>query len=169
MNPFRDLAGDVASQRGELADGVGRVFLGARHLQENDETYRRWQPIVYGFGSIGDGSSRDREELRQESQSVVKEMERAHRERCFIFSYFLSLWAIVTDVHVRVMAGPEYGTTEAAWKGVLVESDRLSDLHTKIKDHLSEDVPTQIKSWQKDAYHKVRRQQQCLSLARYTR
>ncbi len=51
--------------------------------------------------------------------------------------------------------GPEYGTTEAAWKGVLVESDRLSDLHTKIKDHLSEDVPAQIKSWQKDAYHKV--------------
>ena len=82
----------------------------------------------------------------------------------FIFSYFLSvsLWAIVTDVlHVRVMAGPEYGTTEAAWKGVLVESDRLSDLHTKIKDHLSEDVPTQIKSWQKDAYHKVRRRRQC--------
>lgn len=54
------------------------------------------------------------------------------------------------------MAGPEYGTTEAAWKGVLVESDRLSDLHTKIKDHLSEDVPAQIKSWQKEAYHKVK-------------
>lgn len=54
------------------------------------------------------------------------------------------------------MAGPEYGTTEAAWKGVLVESDRLSDLHMKIQDHLSEDVPTQIRLWQKDAYHKVR-------------
>lgn len=162
MNPFRDLAGDVASQRGELADGVGRVFLGARHLQENDETNRRWQSIVYGFGSIGDGSSRDREELRQESQSVVKEMERAHRERCFyiflVFSVSLGDCNRRARTYVRVMAGPEYGTTEAAWKGVLVESDRLSDLHTKIKDHLSEDVPTQIKSWQKDAYHKVRRQ-----------
>lgn len=82
----------------------------------------------------------------------------------FIISLSLSLspLAIVTDwltdTYVREMAGPEYGTTEAAWKGVLVESDRLSDLHTKIKDHLSEDVPAQIKSWQKDAYHKV----QCL-------
>jgi len=80
----RGLAGDVASQRGELADGVGRVFLGAWHLQEDNETYRGWQPIVHGPGSAGDGPGRDREELRQESQSVVKEMERAHRERCFI-------------------------------------------------------------------------------------
>ena len=55
------------------------------------------------------------------------------------------------------MTGPEYGTTEAAWKGILVEADRLSDLHTKIRDHLSEDVPTQIKLWQKDTYHKVKR------------
>lgn len=51
--------------------------------------------------------------------------------------------------------GPEYGTTQAAWKGVLVEADRLSDLHLQIKNHLSEDVPNQVKSWQKDNYHKV--------------
>jgi len=50
--------------------------------------------------------------------------------------------------------GPEYGTTQAAWKGVLVEADRLSDLHLQIKNHLCEDVPNQVKSWQKDNYHK---------------
>lgn len=51
--------------------------------------------------------------------------------------------------------GPEYGTTEAAWKGVLVEADRLCDLHLKVKDNLCNDVITQVKTWQKDTYHKV--------------
>ncbi|ODN01239.1 Protein kinase C and casein kinase substrate in neurons protein 2 [Orchesella cincta] len=50
--------------------------------------------------------------------------------------------------------GPEYGTTEAAWKGVLVESDRLYDVHTTIKDDLHNEVIGQIRGWQKDSYHK---------------
>lgn len=51
--------------------------------------------------------------------------------------------------------GPEYGTTEAAWKGVLVESDRLCDVHTTIKEDLQNEVIGQIRTWQKDSYHKV--------------
>jgi hypothetical protein len=53
--------------------------------------------------------------------------------------------------------GPEYGTTEAAWKGVLVEADRLCDLHSTIKDDLQNDVINQIRGWQKDNFHKVRK------------
>lgn len=52
--------------------------------------------------------------------------------------------------------GPEYGTTEAAWKGVLVESDRLCDVHTTIKEDLQNEVIGQIRTWQKETYHKVR-------------
>lgn len=48
---------------------------------------------------------------------------------------------------------------EAAWKGVLAESDRLCDLHLKIKDNLFNDVIQQLKNWQKESYHKV-----CLTL-----
>ncbi|XP_018903485.2 protein kinase C and casein kinase substrate in neurons protein 1 isoform X2 [Bemisia tabaci] len=51
--------------------------------------------------------------------------------------------------------GPEYGTTEAAWKGVLVEADRLCDLHQRVKDDLCNQVIQQVKTWQKDAYHKT--------------
>lgn len=51
--------------------------------------------------------------------------------------------------------GPEYGTTEAAWKGILTEADRLSDLHLKVKENLCTDVMHQIKVWQKDNYHKT--------------
>ncbi|XP_054261540.1 protein kinase C and casein kinase substrate in neurons protein 1 isoform X2 [Macrosteles quadrilineatus] len=50
--------------------------------------------------------------------------------------------------------GPEYGTTEAAWKGVLVEADRLCELHLKVKDNLVNDAIQQVKTWQKDTYHK---------------
>ncbi|XP_021942608.1 protein kinase C and casein kinase substrate in neurons protein 1 isoform X3 [Zootermopsis nevadensis] len=50
--------------------------------------------------------------------------------------------------------GPEYGTTEAAWKGVLGEADRLCDLHLKVRDNLCNDVVQQVKTWQKDTYHK---------------
>lgn len=55
------------------------------------------------------------------------------------------------------LLGPEYGTTEAAWKGVLGEADRLCDLHLKVRDNLCNDVMQQVKTWQKDTYHKVER------------
>ena len=84
-------AGDVASQRGELADGVGRVVLGARQLQKDDETDRGRQPIVYGSDPVGDGPSRDWEELRQESQSLVEKVERAHWKRSVVLFSFLFL------------------------------------------------------------------------------
>lgn len=51
--------------------------------------------------------------------------------------------------------GPEYGTTEAAWKGGLVEAERLCDVHNRIKDDLCNEVIQQVKTWQKDNYHKV--------------
>lgn len=50
--------------------------------------------------------------------------------------------------------GPEYGTSEAAWKGALIESDRLCDLHVKVRDNLTNDVIQKVKNWQKDTYHK---------------
>lgn len=50
--------------------------------------------------------------------------------------------------------GPEYGTTEAAWKGVLVEAERKCEMHLRIKERLLNDVVTQIKQWQKENYHK---------------
>lgn len=54
-----------------------------------------------------------------------------------------------------VNAGPEYGTAEAAWKGMLTEAERLSDAHLKMKETLCTEVNQQIKQWQKDNYHKA--------------
>lgn len=50
--------------------------------------------------------------------------------------------------------GPEYGTTEAAWKGVLAEADRRCDVHIRVRDHLCNVVINNIKGKQKDLYHK---------------
>jgi len=66
----------------------------------------------------------------------------------------------------KIEKGPEYGTTEAAWKGVLVESDRLCDLHLRVKENLCNDIVQQVKTWQKDAYHKVRARFLALHLTR---
>jgi len=53
-----------------------------------------------------------------------------------------------------IQKGPEYGTTEAAWKSVLVEADRRCELHLKVKDNLLNEVVNSIKNWQKDNYHR---------------
>ncbi|KAG1686474.1 Protein kinase C and casein kinase substrate in neurons protein 2 [Nymphon striatum] len=50
--------------------------------------------------------------------------------------------------------GPEYGTTEAAWKAVLVEADRKCELQTRIKERLHQEVLANIKHWQKESFHK---------------
>lgn len=51
--------------------------------------------------------------------------------------------------------GPEYGTMEAAWKGILTEAERVSEMHTKIKDQLCNEIMGEIRVWQKDNFHKV--------------
>ncbi|XP_015834800.1 protein kinase C and casein kinase substrate in neurons protein 1 isoform X2 [Tribolium castaneum] len=76
--------------------------------------------------------------------------ERAEIEKAYAKS--LKTWSKKWNDSIE--KGPEYGTTEAAWKGVLVEADRRCDLHTKIRDNLTNDVINKIKVWQKDAYHK---------------
>ncbi|XP_042205653.1 protein kinase C and casein kinase substrate in neurons protein 1-like isoform X5 [Homarus americanus] len=50
--------------------------------------------------------------------------------------------------------GPEYGTTEAAWKGVLMESEQRCDLHMRVKENLINDVHSNVKLWQREKYHK---------------
>ncbi|KAK3103052.1 hypothetical protein FSP39_016086 [Pinctada imbricata] len=50
--------------------------------------------------------------------------------------------------------GPEYGTTEGAWKGLLCEADNVADLHNLIAENLMTNVYTSIKQWQKENYHK---------------
>lgn len=50
--------------------------------------------------------------------------------------------------------GPEYGTTEAAWKAVLEEAERRCEMQMAIREKLLVDVVSSIKQWQKDSYHK---------------
>lgn len=52
------------------------------------------------------------------------------------------------------MTGPEYGTGQAAWYGVLQEADEVSSLHTDMAERLMTEVYASIKAWQKENYHK---------------
>ena len=53
-----------------------------------------------------------------------------------------------------MFSGPEYGTTEAAWRGCLVEAESVADVHTTIRDSLMNNVQAQILAWKKENYHK---------------
>lgn len=81
--------------------------------------------------------------------------ERAEIEKAYAKQ--LKGWA--TKWNTTIEKGPEYGTTEAAWKAILVESDRRCDLHTRVKENLNIKVINQLKQWQKENYHKSMMQQ----------
>ncbi|XP_046665958.1 protein kinase C and casein kinase substrate in neurons protein 1 isoform X3 [Homalodisca vitripennis] len=78
--------------------------------------------------------------------------ERADIEKAYAKS--LKGWAKKWNDIIEKDSWPEYGTTEAAWKGVLVEADRLCELHLKVKDNLVNESIHKVKTWQKDTYHK---------------
>ncbi|KAL5278969.1 PACSIN3 family protein [Megaselia abdita] len=113
-------------------------------LQAGSDSF--WEPGNYKRTAkrIDDGYR-----LCQELQQLIQE--RAEIEK----GYAKNLKAWAKKWGELIEKGPEYGTTEAAWKGVLTESERLSDVHLKIKDNLCNDVTQQIKTWQKDNYHKT--------------
>ncbi|XP_052744610.1 protein kinase C and casein kinase substrate in neurons protein 1 isoform X3 [Bicyclus anynana] len=90
----------------------------------------------------------DGHRLCGELQALVQE--RADIEK----TYAKSLRGWAKKWNDLIEKGPEYGTMEAAWKGGMVEAERLSDLHLSVRDRLVNDVIAQIKNWQKDTYHK---------------
>ena len=77
--------------------------------------------------------------------------ERAEIEKTYAKN--LKQWAVKWNNMIE--KGPEYGTTEAAWKGILVEADRRAELHNKVREDLHTKVNNQLKHWQKENYHKV--------------
>ncbi|KAF9824730.1 hypothetical protein SFRURICE_010337 [Spodoptera frugiperda] len=105
-----------------------------------------WEPGNYKRTTrrIDDGHR-----LCGELQALVQE--RADIEK----TYAKSLRGWAKKWNDLIEKGPEYGTMEAAWKGGMVEAERLSDLHLSVRDRLVNDVMAQIKNWQKDTYHKV--------------
>lgn len=76
--------------------------------------------------------------------------ERAEIEKKY--SAMLSEWAKKWNGFLD--KGPEYGTTQGAWRGVLTEADHVADLHTEMAERLMLEVHATIKIWQKDNYHK---------------
>jgi len=89
----------------------------------------------------GDRLCKDLILLVQERANIEKE-----------FAKQLKAWS--TKWNSLIEKGPEYGTTEAAWKAVLNEADRRCDLHLRVKENLNNEVITSIKNWQKDNFHK---------------
>lgn len=76
-------------------------------------------------------------------------------ERCDIEkNYAKSLNSWSKRWNDSISRGPEYGTTEAAWRALLSEADRLQELHLRLKDKLMDQVVSSIKQWQKEKFHR---------------
>ncbi|XP_015237219.1 PREDICTED: protein kinase C and casein kinase substrate in neurons protein 1-like [Cyprinodon variegatus] len=50
--------------------------------------------------------------------------------------------------------GPQYGSVEQAWVAMMGEAEKVSDLHTDMKNQLMNIDFEKVKNWQKDSYHK---------------
>jgi len=90
----------------------------------------------------------DGEKLCKDLILLVQERANIEKEYAKQLKQWSNKWESI------IQKGPEYGTTEAAWKAVLVEADRRCELHIKVKDNLLNEVVNSIKNWQKDNYHK---------------
>lgn len=51
-------------------------------------------------------------------------------------------------------SGPQYGTVEHAWVALMMEAEKVSDLHHDVKNSLINEDFEKVKNWQKDLYHK---------------
>ena len=50
--------------------------------------------------------------------------------------------------------GPEYGTNKEMLRNFVLEGDKLSDVHVKIKDSLLNLVNSKIRNWKDEHYRK---------------
>jgi len=91
----------------------------------------------------------DGEKLCKDLIALVQERANIEKE----YSKLLKAWATKWNKHIE--NGPEYGTTEAGWKGVCSEAERRCELHLRVKDNLLVEVVNSIKNWQKDNYHRT--------------
>ncbi|XP_076351552.1 protein kinase C and casein kinase substrate in neurons protein 1-like isoform X2 [Tachypleus tridentatus] len=104
-----------------------------------------WEP-----GNYKRTTKRIEDGFRLSNELIQLIQERSEIEK----SYGKSIRAWAKKWNDIIEKGPEYGTTEAAWKGVLVEADRRCEMHIRVKDKLQNEVIQQIKQWQKDNFHK---------------
>ncbi|XP_054709894.1 protein kinase C and casein kinase substrate in neurons protein 1-like isoform X2 [Uloborus diversus] len=104
-----------------------------------------WEP-----GNYKKTTKRVEDGFRLSNDMITLIQERCEIEK--VFAKSLRNWS--KKWNELIEKGPEYGTTEAAWKAGLVEADRQCDMHLRVKERLYNDVISQIKQWQKENYHK---------------
>ncbi|TRY59752.1 hypothetical protein DNTS_017289, partial [Danionella cerebrum] len=51
-------------------------------------------------------------------------------------------------------SGPQYGSVEHAWLGMMTEAERVSELHQEVRNSLMNEDVEKVKNWQKESYHR---------------
>lgn len=111
------------------------------------------QPSSDSFWEIGKYKrtvKRAEDGFRLSEDLIAMVQERIAIEKKYAKS--LKVWSQKWAQHVE--KGPDYGTTEAATKATFEEADRVCEVHEKVSQRLQDNVVAEIKSWQKENYHK---------------
>lgn len=91
----------------------------------------------------------------EDGDKLCNDLVQLIQERCDIEkNYAKSLTSWSSKWNDLISRGPEYGTTEAAWKAVLFEADRLNELHMQVRENLMKNAVDKIKQWQKEKFHR---------------
>ncbi|NP_001086374.1 protein kinase C and casein kinase substrate in neurons 3 L homeolog [Xenopus laevis] len=50
--------------------------------------------------------------------------------------------------------GPQYGTLEKSWQAFLTGAEKLSEIHTELRNQIWDEDSGKVRDWQKEAFHK---------------
>lgn len=111
------------------------------------------QPSSDSFWEVGKYKrtvKRAEEGFRLSEDLIAMVQERIAIEKKYAKS--LKSWSQKWTQHIE--KGPDYGTTEAACKATLEEADKICDVHERVSQRLHDNVVSEVKTWQKENYHK---------------
>jgi len=135
-----------------LNNRIRRNIIMSNHSDDaNDSSFHSGSDSFWEPGNYKRSVKRSEDGFKLSNDLMALITERAEMEKMYAKS--LKSWARKWSELIE--RGPEYGSTESAWRSLCEEADRRGDIHLGVRDKLSNDVISSIKSWQKDTYHKT--------------